>query len=57
MASVKVDYKAERTGYIIQMNAEKFGMASAALGAGRKTITDTVDPSAGIVLLKSTGTS
>lgn len=55
MASVKVDYKAERTGYIIQMNAEKFGMASAALGAGRKTITDTVDPSAGIVLLKKYG--
>ncbi|NLG88220.1 MAG: pyrimidine-nucleoside phosphorylase [Clostridiaceae bacterium] len=54
-APVKAEYKAEKAGYIIQMNAEKFGMASVALGAGRKTIADKIDPSAGIVLLKKYG--
>lgn len=54
-APVKAEYKAEEIGYIIQMNAEKFGMASVALGAGRRTISDTVDHSAGIVLLKKYG--
>ncbi len=54
-APVKVEYIAERTGYIVQMNAEKFGMVSATLGAGRKTIADKIDPSAGIVLLKKYG--
>jgi len=54
-APVKEEYKAETEGYIIQMNTEKFGMASAALGAGRKTIADKIDPSAGLVLLKKYG--
>lgn len=54
-APVKAEYKAEKAGYIIQMDAEKFGMASVALGAGRKTIADKIDPSAGIVLLKKNG--
>lgn len=46
---------AEREGYIIQMDAEKVGIASMLLGAGRKKIDDPIDHSAGIILNKKTG--
>lgn len=42
-------------GYISSMNAETIGLASVALGAGRKTKEDTIDYTAGIVLEKKTG--
>ena len=54
-AAVKVEWKAEQAGYISKMQAEKLGIASVLLGAGRKTKTDIIDPSAGIVLNKKTG--
>lgn len=54
-ANVKVEWKAEQAGYISKMQAEKLGIASILLGAGRKTKTDIIDPSAGIVLNKKTG--
>lgn len=54
-ASVKAEWKAEQSGYIQAMRAETLGMASMILGAGRKTKKDTIDPSAGIMLLKKTG--
>ncbi len=54
-ANVKVEWKAEQAGYISKMQAEKLGIASLLLGAGRKTKTDIIDPSAGIVLNKKTG--
>lgn len=54
-AAVKVEWKAEQAGYISKMQAEKLGIASLLLGAGRKTKTDIIDPSAGIVLNKKTG--
>ena len=54
-APVQVEWKAEASGYIHSMQAEKLGMASLALGAGRKTKNDTIVPSAGIVLVKKTG--
>ena len=47
--------KAEKSGYITHMNAESVGMASLALGAGRATMDDSIDYSAGIVLEKKTG--
>ena len=37
------------------MDAEKIGLSAAELGAGRKTKTDTIDFSAGIVLAAKTG--
>lgn len=37
-------------GYITSMNAEKIGIASMMLGAGRKTKDDTIDYGAGIVI-------
>ncbi|MDD4297929.1 MAG: pyrimidine-nucleoside phosphorylase [Ruminiclostridium sp.] len=55
IAAVKVEWKAEQAGYISKMQAEKLGIASLLLGAGRKTKTDIIDPSAGIILNKKTG--
>lgn len=45
----------ESDGYICGMNAEKVGLASVLLGAGREKKEDSIDPSAGIVLQKKTG--
>ncbi len=45
----------ECDGYISHMDAEKIGLASCELGAGRKTKNDTIDLSAGLVLCKKTG--
>ena len=41
--------------YITHVDAEKVGLASMALGAGRETLTDTIDLAAGITLLKKPG--
>ena len=46
-----------RDGYISAMDAEKTGYACCLLGAGRKTKTDIIDMSAGIILEKKTGDS
>ena len=54
-ASVISPYKTKRSGFITHMDAEAFGMASLALGAGRVRKEDSIDYSAGIVLLKKTG--
>jgi len=54
-APVKAEWRAAASGYIQSMRAEKLGMASVILGAGRKTKKDAIDPAAGIVLLKKTG--
>lgn len=51
-APFKFEWKAETTGYIEKMQAEKLGIASLILGAGRKSKEDIIDPSAGIELLK-----
>ena len=44
------EVKSENTGYISAMDAEKIGVASVVLGAGRLTKDDVIDHSAGIVL-------
>lgn len=54
-APIKAEWKAVSSGYIQSMRAEKLGMASVVLGAGRKTKNDAIDPAAGITLLKKTG--
>lgn len=54
-APIKREWKAEKTGYICKMQAEMLGTASLLLGAGRKTKTDAIDPSAGITLIRKTG--
>lgn len=53
-AVVKEVY-ADRSGYIVQMDAQKVGEASVLLGAGRAQKDDAIDHEAGIRLRKKTG--
>lgn len=46
---------AQEEGYIIRMDAEKIGIASMLLGAGRQKVDDPIDHSAGIILNKKVG--
>ena len=50
-----VEISSEREGYIEHTDAEKIGLASVILGAGREIKGDPIDSSAGIVLKKKTG--
>ncbi|MEL4105912.1 thymidine phosphorylase [Oscillospiraceae bacterium WX1] len=54
-APVQDVFIASQGGYITHLNAELFGKASSALGAGREKAGEGVDPLAGIVLNKSLG--
>lgn len=54
-AKHKFEIKAESDGYIEHMDAEKIGVASLMLGAGRNTKEDELDFSAGIILQAKTG--
>ena len=45
----------QKEGYIQRMDAEKIGIASMMLGAGRQRIEDSIDHSAGIILNKKVG--
>lgn len=47
--------KAEKSGYIISVDTEGYGIASLLLGAGRNKKEDAIDYSAGIILTKKTG--
>ena len=49
------EVKSEYDGYIAKTDAEKIGIVACNLGAGRVTKEDTIDHSAGIVLVKKTG--
>lgn len=50
-----VEFKAEKEGYISHIDAEKVGIASMVLGAGRKKKEDEIDYSVGIKILKKLG--
>ncbi len=50
-----VEISSEREGYIEHTDAEKIGLASVILGAGREKKGDPIDSSVGIVLKKKTG--
>jgi pyrimidine-nucleoside phosphorylase len=43
-------WRAASTGYIASLNARTIGEVSVSLGAGRRVVTDPIDPMAGIVL-------
>ncbi len=49
-AKYKKYYKAKKSGYICQMNAQEVGIASMLLGAGRKTKEDKIDHFAGVLM-------
>ena len=54
-AEFEFELKARNDGYISSINSYEVGMASLELGAGRRVISDKIDPTAGIVFEKKTG--
>lgn len=48
-------FNASRDGFITKMDALNIGLASVELGAGRKKVTDKIDPLAGIIFKKVFG--
>ncbi len=46
------DIICEKDGYVLSCDAEKIGIAAMVLGAGRATKDSTIDPRAGVILLK-----
>ena len=56
-AKAKYSYivKSTKRGYICNVDTESYGLASLALGAGRNTMEDEIDYSAGIILKCKTG--
>ncbi|MBP5301478.1 MAG: thymidine phosphorylase [Bacilli bacterium] len=55
LAKHVVEVRAEKTGYIKEINALSIGKSAMQLGAGRKVKTDNIDFAAGIVLKKKVG--
>ena len=51
----KIEISADATGFIEKIDAQQVGMAAKILGAGRKTKTDAIDLSVGILLKKKVG--
>lgn len=51
----KIEVCAQRSGNIKEINALEIGVTAMKLGAGRETLEDTIDMSAGIVLTKKKG--
>ena len=54
-ATCVYEVKAQNDGYIYEVNAENYGLASLILGAGRNKIDDVIDYSAGIILNAKVG--
>lgn len=54
-AQIQEDIIASDSGYIVQLEAEKIGLAAMALGAGRERKEDQIDPAAGILLQRKVG--
>ena len=54
-AKYKIEYTAQKDGFISEMVANEIGVASMMLGAGRQTKEDVIDLSVGIVLNKKVG--
>ena len=48
-------FRADRAGFITRLRAWPVGQASMLLGAGRRTVTDRIDPAAGILLHATVG--
>lgn len=55
IASLERTVLSDRDGYIVAVDTEGYGTASLLLGAGRNTMADKIDMSAGIILVKKTG--
>ena len=55
VASETTEVIANGDGFLSQLNSEAIGVAGIELGAGRKQVTDPVDPTTGIEVLKNLG--
>ena len=55
VSSKKIEIYAERSGYIKEIDALEIGIAAMKLGAGRETLEDKIDMSAGIILAHKIG--
>ncbi|MPN06221.1 Pyrimidine-nucleoside phosphorylase [bioreactor metagenome] len=51
----QVPVTAEKSGYVIGMQAELIGRAAQVLGAGRETKEDVIDPAVGLIMHKRVG--
>jgi thymidine phosphorylase len=51
------EVRAARSGYLAGLEAERLGRAAVALGAGRATVEDRIDPAVGIEVLLEPGTA
>lgn len=54
-AKYSIEVKAQTSGYVSGIDAEKAGLAAMLLGAGRRTKEDVIDHAAGVTLLKKIG--
>lgn len=54
-AQCHIEVRSDEGGYVRSINAELVGISAMMLGAGRKTKTDQIDPSAGVTLRKKVG--
>ena len=54
-AEYEIEIKAEKSGYISYMDAAVIGKTASVLGAGRETLADEINHTAGIMLKKKTG--
>lgn len=52
---IRHEITSSKDGFISKLDAQKFGLASIELGAGRKKVTDKIDYLAGIILHKKPG--
>lgn len=55
ISEIKHEVISKEEGYVYELNAEKIGIASLLVGAGRETKDDTIDYGAGIILNKKMG--
>ena len=55
IAKYQKEILSTRSGYITEVDAERIGMASFILGAGRRTKDDIIDPSVGVIVHKKIG--
>ena len=49
-AARKIPVPAEKSGWVVSMDAAKIGLASQRLGAGRLSKADTIDPAVGLIM-------
>jgi pyrimidine-nucleoside phosphorylase len=54
-ARMIAEVRAEEEGYVTGFDTQGIGQLAGALGAGRRTMTDRIDPKAGIVLVRKRG--